>query len=153
MDNEQIYGSTVATFAQNDLRPHTISGGHIPQCWMNVFSFYWSVPAIIGWHRMEWLFCSSKLVVFCIFAKTDLVQVQCLHNLRRHWPNNPKCNPLHVLPVWAQPINQALFLEGNVRRQCTHMLLLIKPILNHHMTGLMHCDTHKFLLHKQKTRY
>lgn len=25
------------------------------------------------------------------------------------------------------------------------MLLLIKPALNHHMTGLMHCVTHKFL--------
>lgn len=95
MDNEQIYGSTVATFAQNDLHPHTISGGHIPQCWMNVFSSYWSVPAVIGWHWMDWLVRSSKLAVFCFcffcfFAKTDLIQVQRLHNLKSASTQQPK---------------------------------------------------------------
>lgn len=141
--------------AQNDFRPHSIRGGHIPQCWMNVFSSHWSVPAVIGWHRMGWPVRSSKLAVFFCFFLPKVIQLKCnAYTIwRTHWPNNPKCNPLHVLPVRAQPVNQALFLEGNVRRQRTHMLLLIKPTLDHHMTGLMHCDTHKFLLHKQKTRY
>lgn len=32
-----------------------------------------------------------------------------------------------------------------------HMLDIIKLTLNHRMTGLIHCVTHKFLLHKQNT--
>lgn len=147
--------------ASTHTHTHTISGGHIPQCWMNVFSCYWSAPAVIGWHRVEWLLRPSERAVFHLLIYLFIflpkrIEFKCnaYTICRAHWPNNPKCNPLHVLPC-VRAANKSGFI---FRRECTasvytHAALDGEPTLNHLMTGLTHCDGHKFLLHKQKTRY